>query len=376
VRTRPWRGDFVRRTILNRARAALGTSVALLGMACTGLKSANDRATPPAANDGAIDATAADAASPSCPVITEFRLPATQGTSPVGIVAATDGTVWFTLEYTDGFVPGGAGSYGSGIGWLSLDGAPHEISVPTSSSGPSAMTLGPDHNPWFAEYESGKVAKVTIDGGPVVTEFPTPANGPNGISPGPNGTLWFTDLNGNGVDRIEADGGSAEEFAIVRPSSVPRGITLGPDGNLWFAEGVGAIGRITPKGDITEFPIDQYNPSVKAITVGPDNNLWFTDGGNNAIGRISPDGAMLVEYPIPTPGSSPLEIVAGPDGALWFTESAPLASKIGRVTIDGEFLECPTPTTLSSPNGITATSSAIWFAEADANQIARIVLDP
>ena len=34
------------------------------------------------------------------------------------------------------------------------------------------------------------------------------------------------------------------------------GITTGPDGNLWFTEfGAGKIGRITPSGSITEFPI-------------------------------------------------------------------------------------------------------------------------
>lgn len=45
------------------------------------------------------------------------------------------------------------------------------------------------------------------------------------------------------------------------------------------------------------------------------------------IGRITPVGA-ITEYPLPTYSSSPLAIAAGPDGNLWFTEYG----KIGRIT--------------------------------------------
>src|SRR5579872_5938459 len=52
------------------------------------------------------------------------------------------------------------------------------------------------------------------------------------------------------------------EFALPIANSKPLGITAGPDGNIWFTEGDGAsttmandIGRITPTGTITKFPI-------------------------------------------------------------------------------------------------------------------------
>src|SRR5262245_54288010 len=72
------------------------------------------------------------------------------------------------------------------------------------------------------------------------------------------------------------------------------GITAGPDGNVWFADPVAhAVGRITPAGQVTEFP----TPGIEAdaITAGPDGNLWFlnnalTFSGSPAVGRITPDG--------------------------------------------------------------------------------------
>src|SRR6266851_5201233 len=78
--------------------------------------------------------------------------------------------------------------------------------------------------------------------------------------------------------------GTITEFS---PASLPRGITAGPDGNLWFAES-NNIGRITPSGSITTFPVPTQSSSPEGITAGPDGNLWFTDAGNN-IGRITPD---------------------------------------------------------------------------------------
>ena len=50
--------------------------------------------------------------------------------------------------------------------------------------------------------------------------------------------------------------GQITEFKIPTDGSNPFGITVGPDKNLWFTEEFGNnIGRITPSGQITEFPI-------------------------------------------------------------------------------------------------------------------------
>ena len=89
-------------------------------------------------------------------------------------------------------------------------------------------------------------------------------------------------------------------------------ITAGPDGNLWFTEeGANKIGRITPSGRITEFPIPTASSGPDGITAGPDGNLWFTEGAANKIGRITPTGA-ITEFPIPTAESAPVRDHGGP----------------------------------------------------------------
>jgi hypothetical protein len=69
---------------------------------------------------------------------------------------------------------------------------------------------------------------------------------------------------------------------------VPLLITAGPDGNLWFAEYIGnKIGRITPAGVITEFPVPPGGDYLPGITEGPDGNLWFTGYSSSKIGKVS-----------------------------------------------------------------------------------------
>jgi hypothetical protein len=115
-------------------------------------------------------------------------------------------------------------------------------------------------------------------------------------------------------------------------------ITAGPDGNLWFTEILGKqIGRITPDGSITEFPLGGPPSSdPNYITAGPDGNLWFTEDtalpNGNQIGRITPDGS-ITEWPVRTPNCRPMEITAGPDGNLWFTEY--YGMQIGQFIDDG-----------------------------------------
>src|SRR5690349_17248812 len=75
--------------------------------------------------------------------------------------------------------------------------------------------------------------------------------------------------------------GFTEFTTGLSPGSQPILITSGPDGNLWFTEqGVNKIGRITPAGVITEFPL-AASSGPSGITTGPDGNLWFTERSAN-----------------------------------------------------------------------------------------------
>jgi virginiamycin B lyase len=151
-----------------------------------------------------------------------------------------------------------------------------------------------------------------------ITEFPIPTtnSGPSGITVGPDGALWFTEASGNNIGRISTAGIVTDEYPIPTTNSSPSGITAGPDGALWFTEfnsTSNGIGRITTGGVITQ-PSAGFR--TFGITAGPDGALWFTE--NSTIGRMTTAGE-ITQFPLPY-GHGPNSITVGPDGALWFTD--------------------------------------------------------
>src|SRR6266849_10306958 len=69
-----------------------------------------------------------------------------------------------------------------------------EFAVPTFNSVPEGITLGPDGNLWFTEFQAGgghQIGRITPTG--TITEFPGLTGAPFWIVTGPDGNLWFTE---------------------------------------------------------------------------------------------------------------------------------------------------------------------------------------
>jgi streptogramin lyase len=177
----------------------------------------------------------------------------------------------------------------------------------------------------------------------------------------------------NKVGRISPNG-SITEFPLATANGQPDGITAGPDRNMWFTEANGdRIGRITPSGQLTEFPV---NGSPSGITGGSDGNLWFTESQANRIGKISTNG-QVTEFPIPTEDSQPRGIANGPDFNMWFTESNSETlngrGKIGRITPSGKITEFQLSPDFSATAAITSGPDGnLWFTEGGGSRIGRI----
>jgi hypothetical protein len=197
-------------------------------------------------------------------------------------------------------------------------------------------------------------------GGIIEYRLPTPiANGAScfgcgqaslgGIAAGADGNLWFVDGGRGKVGRITLSG-AITEFDLPTVVGGPYGITAGPDGNLWVttnALGQGRqdwILRISADGAVSRFQAGtgsgNSGTGPQDITSGPDGNLWFTEFWSNRIGRMTPAGA-LTEFPIPTADSGPRGIVSGPDGNVWFVESSFNHTAIARITTSGNVTEYP-----------------------------------
>ena len=196
--------------------------------------------------------------------------------------------------------------------------------------------------------------------------------------------------------------GALKQFRVPTSDSEPLSITNGSDGNRWFVEGnldsvleSPAIGRITPAGEITEFPVNCSFCSLSDIVQGPQgilyytsndpilgrittsgeflapipmpetdvlagdlavhgNDIWITDFNNDSLWRYNVTDGQFTQFPVPEPA----DVAVDSGGRVWFT--APLAPGIGELNpATGEVTITPTQRT---PRQLTVASDGdIWF---------------
>jgi virginiamycin B lyase len=314
--------------------------------------------------------------------VTEFSAGISRGASPLGITAGPDGNVWFTEPERNR------------IGRITPKGKVTQFSAGISPPArPDGITAGPDGNLWFTEEEGQRIGRITPAG--VITEFPlTPFPNPDlnltdpaadrccpsYITAGPDGNLWFNE--GERIGRITPVG-VITEFPV--PGAGVEVVTAGPDGNVWFlgcgveqsAEPACGIRQITPAGVITDFTAGLTPEAGQHwITAGSDGNLWFTEveGAVGRIGQITPAGAITYFSAGISPGALPTVITAGPDGNLWFTEGGEGVDRVARITSSGVITEFSAGISAGAgPVGIAAGCDGnLWFTERAGDRIGRI----
>ncbi|HXO18009.1 MAG TPA: hypothetical protein VN909_07550, partial [Candidatus Dormibacteraeota bacterium] len=178
------------------------------------------------------------------------------------------------------------------------------------------------------------------------------------ITMGPDYALWFTEQNASRIGRLKS--GKFKYYPTVTSNAQPSGIAVGPDGALWFAEGIGAIGRVTTDGQVSEIRVP--HPAY-AITNGFDNALWFTmnEGTGNWIGRVTADGKVR-SFKIKSNNDS-LEsgITGGRDGFYWFTLMS--TNEVGRITSAGVIKIFPNDDGDTAPFPIVSNGGNFFVGE-------------
>lgn len=115
------------------------------------------------------------------------------------------------------------------------------------------------------------------------------------------------------------------DYPVPTPDAGLEKIVAGKDGNLWFTEEQGAkVGRITPNGQIDEWPVpvdSEFGPTE--ITVGQNGLIWFLTSAGGVVGIIDPSSAP---GPVTATQAFPGflrgdRIAAAPDGTIWISDS-------------------------------------------------------
>ena len=237
--------------------------------------------------------------------------------SPGGIVNGPDGNLWYSN-----------GEHNK-LGKITTSGVETEYSV--TGSGPlDGPTVGPEGNIWYTfegtHEASGTVGEMSPSGSIVAEYLGSPEFKPGTVVPGPDGNMWFVNSKCDSfggsctIGKMSPSGSILGEYAV---KGVPSQMVAGPnhENSLWAVTpgtAGNSIVRVTTAGAVTEYLLPAASVP-EGIVAGPDGNLWFTDSGTSKVGKITPSG-VISEYPLHSEASRPLGIVKGPDGRLWFTE--------------------------------------------------------
>jgi streptogramin lyase len=196
------------------------------------------------------------------------------GANPNSITVGPNGNLWFTE------------SSGDAIGTMTTSGSglvEYSTEYNTQTYQPSDITvLGNDL--WFtATLGSTSAIGEMNTSGQVIEMYPVTSNSdPEGITVGPDGNLWFTEFNGNAIGTITPSGTGLEEYPLASGAK-PEDIVAGANNNLWFTEanaseigevqlparstqGTTSNAAITPKSPDTGLAATEIKPTIALAT--------------------------------------------------------------------------------------------------------------
>lgn len=200
---------------------------------------------------------------------------------------------------------------------------------------------------------------------------------PFDIVQGPDGNLWYTAGNSDRIGRI-TPAGAFTTFPLPEELTSPEALTVGVDGNLWFTgRDSGTLGRMTPAGVATVFGYLDENQGefhdVGDLITGPDGNLWMVDYVHAELIRFDPDTEQVTVFADSGVIPAPLDahLAPGPDGNVWFTDYT--HDRVGRIDLDTFAVETFTGPTVDGPFQITSGPGGdLWFSSYQNDRIGRI----
>jgi ligand-binding sensor domain-containing protein/tRNA A-37 threonylcarbamoyl transferase component Bud32 len=223
-----------------------------------------------------------------------------------GIVAAPDGSLWFTEEYgtlTDRFDP----ATGE---WSPVD-LPCDYCVPAAFDEAGNLWLGGSEGLWFRPADGGEVIHLTTEQGLPSNEVYAFAFAPDGnvLAGTPAGMAYLKGLEVAAVYNV-----ANSAFA----SDIIRAIYTAPDGTVWVGTD-GGLSHMLSDGTWEHYtsgnPFHEGLNFVSAMLQDEAGGLWVTTFGDGIYYFANGEWQRYYDE-LPTDGF--YMVSAAPDGSVWF----------------------------------------------------------
>ena len=281
---------------------------------------------------------------------TEYRM-LSRTDIPAAVAVAQDGTVWFTIEFSDA------------IG-LMRDGEIRRIRKGSQNIEPLGLAVDADSFAWFTDGPKGVISRISPQGEMQSFSLSMPVVKFGRLAIAPDGALWFAEPVPVSVTQFKD--GKFARFAVGPPAPTgmdnvaPFGVAVDTNGTVWATlQNANKLVRITSNGEVTPFTVPTRRSGLADVAVDSAGAVWFIEMVANKIGRFA-DGRFQ-EFPVPTPKAALTGLAVAPDGAVWFTELR--GHKLGRLR-NGVVTEFALPRPDARPFGIAVdAANNVWYTD-------------
>jgi virginiamycin B lyase len=278
------------------------------------------------------------------PGFVEYPMPV-KSDIPAAVAAASNGAVWFTIEFSDA------------IG-VFRNGKIERLGKQGQNLEPLGLAVDASGGAWFTDTPMRAISHISPDGS--ISSFPlsTPIVRLGRLALAPDGAVWFADITTANVTRLQD--GKFLHYNVGSLGATPYGLAVDAGGAVWTTlQGAEQLGLIASGGQVTALDVPTRNSGLSDLAVDRGGAVWFLEMRANQIARFA--DARITEFAIPTPSAGLTAIAAAPDGAVWFTEIS--AGKLGRLR-DGQVSDFPLPRANARPFAVTVdAANNVWYSD-------------
>ena len=270
---------------------------------------------------------------------------------PVSIAVARDGTVWFTIEFSDA------------IGRLK-NGKMEKVRKGTENHEPLGLAAAADGSAWYTDARVRAISRVSNDGTITSFDLSTPVARLGRLAVAPDGAVWFAEPTTVSVTRLR-DGVFTRH--VVAPltgagddNTGPFGVAVDAQGTVWATlSQANKLVRIMASAERAEFELPTRHSGPGDVAVDAGGIVWVLEVLANKVARFA--GGRFEEFSVPSPNAGLTAPAVAPDGSAWFTEVR--AHKLGRVR-GGVVKEFALPRSDARPFGVAVdAANNVWYAD-------------
>ena len=264
---------------------------------------------------------------------------------PTAVAVAPNGTVWFTIEFSDA------------IG-IFRNGKIDRMRKGSQNLEPLGLAADGADGAWYTDTPMRAISRILSDG--AIRSFPlsTPIVRLGRLAVSSGGAVWFADVTTASVTRLKD--GVFIRHDIGSLGATPYGIAVDSSDAVWTTlQGADLLAYISTDGRMTTLDVPTRNSGLGDIAVDQRGAVWFLELRTNKIGRFAE--GRFTEFTIPTQSAGLTALAAAPDGSVWFTELS--VGKLGRFR-DGRVAEFRLPRPGSRPFAVAVDpSNNVWYTD-------------